>query len=485
MKKSSITVVPLGPGSPDLMTLQAAELLQSGQRLFLRTAKHPVSEWLDQKGIQWTSLDDQYDRAEDFDALNDSITAILLSAAAHEPILYAVPDPLTDQTVLTLRKKAGDNAIPFRTLPGVSMADTCMAAGLRGSEEGSFMRINAIDFSGSAYDPNVSLLITEIDSRILAGEIKLSLNEYLDDETMVVFFPPSDAPFRKMLLIPLTELDRQKKYDQTVSVYLQGSDYRKRDRFVFQDLQRIMKRLRAQDGCPWDRAQTHLSLRPYMVEEAWEAVDAIDMEDMDHLSDELGDVLLQVVFHASIAESYDEFTMTDVISNICKKMLKRHPRLFGTEPALQDPSDLARMTETWEALKRAETGSRTVGESLNDVSSSLPSLKYAIKINKKLAQLRKAVQSSAEVAQHIRTLSSSLLSGDNSSLDQKSMGKLLIYCMELCRLADVDGEVLLHEEVNRLKEKYQKAEKIILKDKKAPESLTFQQLGVYLNKVEE
>ena len=484
MKKTSITVVPLGPGSPELLTVHAVQLLRSGQRLFLRTSRHPVSSWLTNQGISWTSLDSIYEESADFDALNDSIASALIEEAGTGPVLYGVPDPLNDRTVPALKKKAENASIPFHLSPGVSMMDACLDSDALPHETGSVRLTSAIDFISSFYDPNASVLITEVDSQLLAGEVKLKLGEMLEDEAPVYFFPPSQETFRKVLPLPLMQLDRQKKYDQTAAVYIPGSAYARRKHFVFDDLRRIMTRLRAQDGCPWDRVQTHASLRPYMIEEAWEAVEAIDADQMDHLSDELGDVLLQVVFHASIAESFDEFTMIDVISHICLKMLHRHPHLFGS-PNAAETGGTSGKTDDWEKLKRAETGSRTIGESLNDVSTALPSLTYAIKVNKKLAQLQAAAQSPDQVAAQIREAASSLLSADGSALNHGEMGNLLIRCMELCRQMGADGEVLLHGAVNRLKRQYQKAEKTILSEKKEPEALTYQQLNDYLKQAED
>ena len=291
----------------------------------------------------------------------------------------------------------------------------------------------------------------------------------------IVFFPPSEKSSRTAVRIPLYALDAQKTYDHTAACYLPGVDYLHRSRFTFEDLADITSRLRAPDGCPWDSVQTHESLRPYMVEEAWEAVNAIEDQDMDHLADELGDVLFQVFIHSSIGESFDEFTLTDVVSGICRKMIHRHPHVFGSEKA-----DTAQgVSDGWEALKRAETGSKTVGETLNDVSQSLPSLKYSIKMYKKLAQLPALRRSPEEIAPEIVSLASSLI--ENGQFSAENMAQLLMKCTELCYRSDADAEILLHRGVEKLKKKYQYAEKTMVNDEKKPENLTFQQLCVYLD----
>jgi tetrapyrrole methylase family protein/MazG family protein len=139
-------------------------------------------------------------------------------------------------------------------------------------------------------------------------------------------------------MIPLYQLDNQKHYDHTAAVFLPGVDYLHRARHTFEDLERIVSRLRAPDGCPWDSVQTHRSLTPYMVEEAWEVVNAIEEDDPDHLADELGDVLFQVFIHASIGKSCGEFTLTDILTDICRKMIHRHPAVFDENRRPEDPA---------------------------------------------------------------------------------------------------------------------------------------------------
>ena len=357
--KHTLTVVPLGPGDPALLTLRAADLLRSGIPVVFRTSHHPVAAWLTEQGFPFSSLDALYESAEDFDAMNHAMVQSLLERVRHGDLLYAVPDPLSDRSVSLLLREAAKKA-DVRVLPGVSLVDTGLAACRGQLDQSPYQTVSAADFSAFPWNPSLPLLITELDSQLLAGEVKLKLNEMLEDQTSVFLLPPSGGAAPVPLSIPLWELDRRKRYDQTVSLLVPGLDYLHRRRFRFEDLVEIMSRLRGRDGCPWDADQTHLSLRPYLVEEAWEAVDAIDHEDMDHLADELGDVLLQVVFHASIGASFDEFTCTDVMTNICRKMMQRHPQLFQEAAVLPDSLREPGQSLTWEEMKQRETGIRLI-----------------------------------------------------------------------------------------------------------------------------
>ncbi|MBR2823523.1 MAG: MazG family protein [Clostridia bacterium] len=473
--KTRITVIPLGPGAPELLTLQAAEALQAAKRLVLRTDRHPVAEWLRTRHVSFESLDSFYADYEDFDRMHQAMAAHLWDLAAAGPVAFAVADPSRDGAVRFLRETAPEPDA-LRTLAGVSLTDACEPALPADLSRSEGCRIcTASDFASVVPDPTLSLWIVELDSVLLAGDVKLRLADLYGDEREICFFPPSEKANRPCKIIPLYLLDSQKAYDHTTALFIPGAPYLSRDRFTFSDLTAIMTRLRAPDGCPWDRVQSHDSLTPYMVEEAWEVVSAIEDGDMDHLSDELGDVLLQVFFHASIAESFDEFTMTDVVSHICEKMIRRHPHLFRNPKTPDQRSD---MTASWEALKRQETGSRTVGESLNDVSPALPSLKYAIKIYKKLAQLPALRRAPEEIAGEISALAGRVL--QEGTFSGAAMTELLLRCTELCRVSDQDAEILLHGGVDDLKRRAQAAEKAILREGKKPEDLSSAELLRYL-----
>lgn len=147
-------------------------------------------------------------------------------------------------------------------------------------------------------------------------------------------------------------------------------DFECMDSYGMEDLERIVALLRAPGGCPWDREQTHESIRRNMLEEAYEAAEAIDEKNPEHLKEELGDVLLQVVFHAQMAKEEGLFTFQDVVDGVAKKMVFRHPHVFGTVQA--EDSDQA--LETWDAQKRQEKHQRTAGDTLDAVARSLPAL---------------------------------------------------------------------------------------------------------------
>ena len=159
-------------------------------------------------------------------------------------------------------------------------------------------------------------------------------------------------------------------------------DFQYMERYDIQDLRRIMALLRAPGGCPWDREQTHESIRRNMLEEAYEVVEAIDEQDPEHLKEELGDVLLQVVFHAQMAREEGLFTFDDVVDGVAQKMVFRHPHVFGQAHA----DDCAQALDTWDAQKREEKDQRTASDTLKAVARSLPALIRAEKVQSKAAK---------------------------------------------------------------------------------------------------
>jgi tetrapyrrole methylase family protein/MazG family protein len=212
-------------------------------------------------------------------------------------------------------------------------------------------------------------------------------------------------------------------------------------RYGIYDLIRIMELLRGPEGCPWDREQTHLSIRRNMLEEAYEVAEAIDEADPIHLKEELGDVLLQVVFHARMAEEAGQFTFDDVVDGVCQKLVFRHPHVFGGV----DTQDSASALTTWEAQKREEKGQRTAGDTLDGVARSLPALMRAEKIQDKARKagfdwndlapvLDKIEEETAELRQAAQT-------GGNV---EEELGDLLFAAVKAGRFLGVDSELALH-----------------------------------------
>ena len=473
--EQTITIVNIASGIKNLLNEETVQTIKTGGQLILRTSRTPIVSWLKQEKIDYLSLDDIYEITDDFDQLTSLIAERLWSLAENSPIVYAVPDMITDRSVRSLYSSR-PACSKIRMVPGMGLSDVYRSEISCLLPDSDLRTVSSFDFLTAAYDPGTSLLVTELDNEILAGAVKIHLSGYLEDEYSVYYLHGQDDPVE----IPLYELDRQSPVDHLSAVLIPGTGFLKRTRFVLNDLVNIMDRLLSDDGCPWDRAQTHHSLRPYLVEEAWECIAAIDEEDTDHLCEELGDLLFQIVFHACIGKIYDEFTICDIISSICSKMIRRHPHVFGGRHI----SDQNTVRAEWEKIKREETGRHTVIGSLDDVSTALPSLKYASKIQKKLNQIESLRGTAGSIFERIRTVISHLESGTGHS-SESDLGELLLLCAQICSSMGYDGEILLHQSVDIWKAKLKKLETRIMQDGKSLEDLTFDELGVYLEHVED
>jgi len=249
----TVTLIPLGPGDGELLTLQSLKALKSAEKLVLRTDKHPVADLLKEEGVSFETLDELYETSYDFDELNQKAARKLWAMA---PVSYAVADPAWDETVTALYAACPEGG-RIVTLPGVSLADQCLAALPGGRREPGLTLLPAQDMEEAALCPTRPLMVTELNSPVLCGQVKLKLMTLYPDEQEVFFFAPGGG-VKKVLL---ADLDRQKKYDHTACAYLPGLTYSQRDRFDINDLRALMKKLRGPGGCPWDREQTHQSLR--------------------------------------------------------------------------------------------------------------------------------------------------------------------------------------------------------------------------------
>lgn len=367
-----ITVVSLGPGPRAQLTLGALEALKKAKRLILRTGEIDAARYLREEGLAFDTLDDLHEQCEDFDAFIEAAAARLAKAAARTRAVYAVLDALSDETVAALARRFPEQ---IEICGGSGLALPLLQAA------GAQLPVRVVSATGlTVPGTQDGLLVVEMNTRMLAGECKLKLAAWYGDDCEALFFPPSEKPARAFVRMPLCEIDRQSRYDHTTAVYIAPAPLTQRQRYDLWDLVRIMRILRGENGCPWDGTQTHKSLARYLIEEAYEVADAVRAQEWEHVADELGDVLLQVVFQADIGAQYGTFELSDVTTAICRKMIERHPRIFAEgEDASSDAA--------WEALKQRQRGHFTPAAVLGDVPEALPALLRAEKTIKKAGDL--------------------------------------------------------------------------------------------------
>ena len=228
------------------------------------------------------------------------------------------------------------------------------------------------------------------------------------------------------------------------------------DRTGFDGLIAIMKRLRGPGGCPWDAEQTHQSLTRYLLEETYEVIEAIESDSPDHLREELGDLLLQPVFHAAIAEEAGTFTINDIIQTLCEKLVRRHPHVFGD----MQISDSAAQIENWEQIKKEEKKADR-SSALAGVPPHLPALLKAQKITEKAARVgfdwEHVDQVMAKVMEELHEFEDAMAAGDNQSMEAE-LGDLLFAIVNLGRFLAINPEEALRKTISRFQVRFQHVE---------------------------
>ncbi len=357
----TLHIVGLGPGRPSLLTEEAAALLGSGLPVVLRTRHHPTVAHVDPGG-RFEDCDDLYRTGRSFAAVYEAIAARVLVRAAGGEAIFAVPGhPLVaESSVALLLQQAKAAGVPCRVYPAVSFAD--VAATALGIDLGNVQVCDALDLRIDAQRP---ALIHQVFDRDVTADLKLRLLDIYPASHPVTVLTALGSDDETTRIVPLAEIDHR-PFGYLECLYLPPlapeEDVRR-----FDGLFAVIERLHGPDGCPWDREQTHESLRPHLLEESYEALEAIDSGDPDRLTEELGDVLLQVLMHAAVASRTGEFSFADVSEHIARKLIRRHPHVFGEGTAKTSDE----VYQNWEVLKKAEKPRESI---LDGVPATLPAL---------------------------------------------------------------------------------------------------------------
>ena len=253
-----------------------------------------------------------------------------------------------------------------------------------------------------------------------------------------------------------------------------------KDKYEFKDLIDIMALLRGDGGCPWDREQTHESLKKYLIEETYEVLEQIDKKDNVKFCDELGDLLLQVIFHAQISRENGDFDITDVITAVCRKLISRHTHIFGEAKA--DTPD--QVVENWEQIKKREKGIENQTEVLKDVPSNLPALMRSYKVQQKAAQVgfdwERTEDVLAKVDEEIQELKD-VYDSNNMERITDEMGDAFFALVNLSRFLKVQPELALTGTTNKFIKRFEYIEQESLKNGKKLEDMNLAEMDELWN----
>ena len=257
-------------------------------------------------------------------------------------------------------------------------------------------------------------------------------------------------------------------------------DFEQKDKYSVADLLRIMEILRAPDGCMWDREQDHHSIRRNFIEETYEVCEAIDDEDTEHMKEELGDVLLQVVFHTQMEKEKGVFDLNDVADGVCKKLIFRHPHIFGNV----EVGSSEEVLRNWDDLKRKEKHQETDTQALESVAKSLPSLIRAEKLQKKAAKVGFDWDTPQDALPKVHEEADEVLTELQNARDPgEELGDLLFSCVNVARLSGIDPEQALKNATEKFIKRFSAMENLIKLDEKSLKDLTLSEMDVYWNRV--
>jgi tetrapyrrole methylase family protein/MazG family protein len=408
----------------------------------LRTRYLPQVELLD--GIAWESCDDLYESAATLADVEAAIVERVVGAAADAHVVLAVPgDGTLGESIVSALRAAG---VDLDIVPGIGFGSAALAAAGFGAANGAQL-VEATALGGSGIDllielnPRWPAVVSGVFSPSVAGELKLALQRVYPPEHRVLLVRHAGLPDQAVRDVSLSELDRSTlELDHlTCAVVPAVEGYVPNG--SAHGLRAIIARLRAPDiGCPWDLQQTHRTLIPYVIEEAYEVVDAIEEDDAASLADELGDLMLQIALHAEVADQAGEFDWNDVMRSISEKMVRRHPHVFG-EVIVSGAADVVR---NWDQLKAAErAGQPTAASAIDGVSKHLPQLKRAAEISRKATRAGFDWPDRQGTLDKVREELAELLAATSLAERREELGDLFYILSKLAQQEGADPEEAL------------------------------------------
>lgn len=467
-----ITVIGLGVEQGDLTKRGEQVILEAAKAnrpIFVRTANTQSYKTVLELGIKHVCLDSVYESSRSFATLSKNLAKAV--ADGGEDSVYLVDGAATeDNSVKALIKRTRGK---IEIIDGVSKI-TALARVAKFSSC-SYTAVSAYELSERAKSGSLSLplIVYDLDDQCLAGDVKLMLGDLYGEESKVTYICGG-----KPKKLPLYELDWQKNYDYTTAVAIEEVDLLQKERFTIEDLKEIVVRLRRPDGCPWDRVQTNESIKMSAVEEAYELVDAVDQQDDEKILEETGDILLQTIFHTVMKEETGAFTLTDVLTGICKKLITRHTHVFGEDKAKDGESALS----VWEKNKMQEKGQDTFAKSVNDVPKCFPAALRAQKVGKRASKAGMDFASVEEAAERVKEelveFFKAYETGDEVETE-KELGDVLFAAISVGRKAGCDCEKALKESVERFAARFTLAEEMALKEGKTVTELSAKEWDNY------
>ncbi len=449
-----ITLIGLGNGDPQNLTRAAWDCLHQSSMLLVRSKRHPNLKGLP-GDVQIVEIPiDLEQQPEPADFVKSAAEYIVHAVEENGEATYAVPGDPSESDAISLEviRLAQENDIEVNLIPGIGLGTIAIAKMEWTSpvRKGTLAQIDALELASlhtPPFAPTSRAMIAQIDSLSLAHRVK---------ETLLAVYPPVH-PLNVIfengtdpVLVSLDHLDRLEGFSPYTIATLPplGEDT------SLEAFQEIIAHLRAPNGCPWDRQQTHLTLRKHLLEETYETLEALDASDTAAMVEEFGDLLLQIVLHAQIASEDGEFTMADIIQGISEKIIRRHPHVFGEI----EVEGVSGVLQNWEKLKAAEREAN--GEEngkkgfLDGVPPALPALSQAYELQDRAARVGFDWNDIQGVVDKVREELDEVLSAPDKRAKTSELGDLLFAVVNLARWEKVDAESALRETNLRFRRRF-------------------------------
>jgi len=469
-----ITLLGLGPGNPDLLTRQAWQVLTESQEIYLRTSRHPVVGHLPDHLIQH-SFDDYYEQDSRFeDVYNRIIETVIELGQRSQGVVYAVPGHpfVAETTGPEIARRAAQAGIPLRIVEGLSFLEPVFSALGLDPLDGISLA-DAMELAATHVPPfstSRPALIAQIHSRAMASDVKLTLMSLYPDEHLVQLVHAAGSAQQVVENLALYEIDRSPHIGLLTSLYLPPLN----PESSFEAFLEIIAHLRAPDGCPWDKKQTHQTLRPYLIEEAYELLDALDADDPAAMREEFGDLLLQIILHAQIASEYGEFTIADVLTGIHQKIVYRHPHVFG-DLNLPDEDSVLSNWEKLKAQERVANGKLDAGL-LDGIPQSLPALIQAHEYQARAARVGFDWPDLSGVLDKLSEEIREVEQAENNARFSSEIGDLLFSVVNLARWKKIDAESALRAANRRFRLRFMHLEQEAQKQGRQLDELSLDEL---------
>ena len=442
---AKITIIGTGTKKIEDISLKGYKSLKEDKIKFLRTDRHPFTKYLEEENIQFETFDKYFQERKTLEEVYQSIIDKLIERAKTKgEVYYYVPgSPYYGELVVEYFKKNIIKEIEIEIIDSISFWQKALS--LIASNNENLKTLSGEEYDFYDIDINSNLLFTQIYTQDIGEKLKLDLGEIYGDDYKVNII---DVISEKTMNISVSGLDKLKKYSFSTYIFVQSIEKSTKELYNVNNLLKTMEILRGPDGCPWDRKQTHESIRDCLIEEAYEVVDAIENKDFENFIEELGDLLLQVVFHAQIAKEEGYFNIYDIYTGICKKLYSRHPHVFGDIDAKDEKEAL----QSWEDVKGKEKVFDTYYSKLLKVPKALSPLTKSYKIQKIAAEvgfdwpdIKGAV---SKIDEELNELLEEYAKQDKDNIESE-LGDLLFAIVNFSRFLKINPDLALNRTVNK------------------------------------